>query len=113
MSERTTAGELMRNKPSAHDVDRVESLWRDFGSTTQFLEAIRQAMIRSELDRESNSLERFIPVMAEVEAQDLNELSDSLKSRTYVGDFWKDPCWKETGAACPINHPITQRSKVG
>lgn len=109
MVDKTTAQDILRNKPNTHDVDRVESLWRDFSSTTQFLEALRQAMLRAENANEAGLLEPLIPAMAEVEAQDLNELAESFQKRTYVGDFWKDSCWREPGAA----QPITQRSKVG
>lgn len=69
----TTAQELLADKPTDLEVACVEALWGAFNSTTQFLNALKQALINREaLDYETRSLERFLPVLAQVEANSMN-----------------------------------------
>lgn len=67
-----SAERLLNEKPSASEVQRVDDLWAMFNSTTQFLAALKQVMVNREIDSERAVLEQVLPVMAQVEANDLN-----------------------------------------
>lgn len=70
-----TAASLLSDKPSEIEVERVDALWAGFNSTTQFLLALKQVMInRDTMPNELAALEKFLPVLARVEANDLNAL---------------------------------------
>lgn len=69
-----SAHRLLNEKPSASEVQRVDDLWAVFNSTTQFLAALKQVMINRDIPNEAAALERFLPEMARVEANDLNAL---------------------------------------
>lgn len=67
-----TAQKILDNKPSESEVERVDAVWSMFDSTTQFLEALRQVLENREIDSERAVLEKILPIMARVEANDLN-----------------------------------------
>ena len=67
-----SAERLLNDKPSAREVQRVDDLWAMFNSTTQFLAALKQVMVNREIDSERAVLEQVLPIMAQVEANDLN-----------------------------------------
>ena len=69
-----SAQRLLNEKPSESEVQRVDDLWAMFNSTTQFLAALKQVMVNREIPNEAAALEQFVPVMARVEANDLNAL---------------------------------------
>lgn len=69
-----SANRLLNETPSASEVQRVDDLWAMFNSTTQFLAALKQVMINRDIPNEAAVLERFLPEMARVEANDLNAL---------------------------------------
>lgn len=68
----TTAQDLLNDKPSAIEVARVEELWGRFNSSTQFLLALKQVLVKYEVENELSTLEQFLPTFATVEAHDLN-----------------------------------------
>lgn len=67
-----TPQELLDNKPSNEEVDRVDQMWAMFDTTTQFLAALKQVLINREVGNEIATLEQFLPRFAEVEAHDMN-----------------------------------------
>lgn len=67
-----TAQKLLNDMPSTSEVARMDAMWAVFNSTTQFLLALKQVMINRELDNEQAALEKFLPVLAQVEATDMN-----------------------------------------
>jgi hypothetical protein len=69
-----SAHRLLNETPSASEVQRVDDLWAVFNSTTQFLAALKQVMLNRDIPNEAAALEQFLPVMAQVEANDLNAL---------------------------------------
>jgi hypothetical protein len=78
----TTAEELLNDKPSDSEVERVDALWSRFNSTTQFLNALKQVLIERDLPNEVVSLEKFLLVLAQVEATDMNvPLSNPITQR--------------------------------
>jgi hypothetical protein len=66
------AERLLNEKPSESEVQRVDDLWAMFNSTTQFLAALKQVMVNREIDSERAVLEQVLPIMAQVEANNLN-----------------------------------------
>ena len=67
-----TVQELLDNKPSSNEVERLDQMWAMFDSTTQFLEALKQVLTNRELDNERAALAKFVAEMAQVEAADMN-----------------------------------------
>jgi hypothetical protein len=67
-----TAQKLLNDKPNEAEVERVDQVWKMFNSTTQFLAALKQVMLNRDIPNEAATLDRFLPVMAQVEAHDMN-----------------------------------------
>jgi len=98
----TTAAELLNDKPTDSEVERVDTLWSMFNSTTQLLSALRLVLIEREvLDHEVKALDQFLPILAQAEADNMNTPIVPNDTRK---EFWHDPCWRERAVA-----PITQR----
>lgn len=82
---KTTAQELLNDKPSQAEVERVDALWGMFNSTTQFLTALHQVLINREpLDYEANTLEKFLPGFAQVEAEEMNVTLADLRKMASI-----------------------------
>jgi hypothetical protein len=96
-----TPQELLANKPSEDEVDRVDQMWAMMDSTTQFLNALLQVLKSRELDNEHAALEKFVAEMAQVEAKDMNT---PILPADQTKEFWRDPCWRDKNI-----FPITQR----
>lgn len=78
----TTAQELLNDKPTENEVERVDALWGMFNSTTQFLQALKQVLINREpLDHEVNALNLLLPGFAQAEATSMNVPLASLRQK--------------------------------
>lgn len=66
-----SAADLLNEETTGDDCREVERVMGRFNSTTGFLSALLIVLMDLEADQEAETLRKFLPIMAEAEAQDM------------------------------------------
>jgi hypothetical protein len=68
-----TPADLLEEQATAEDLIKLEQVMGRFTSTTAFLSAFKKVLVGLEAGAEVEALDKFIPIMAHVEASAMND----------------------------------------
>lgn len=71
---KVTAESLLKQLIHPAEQNRLEVVLGTFDSTTQFLQALRAVLLGLEAFEEEEALKKFVPIMAQVEADAMNKV---------------------------------------